>query len=182
MAVSAVAQDDSTESSKTGAEILPQKGDFALGMDATPVLNYLGNIFNNTSSNNLSFGTYTIGFKYQVQDNRALRSLVYINNSTNIDKQYVQDDAAVAQDPLSTDEVIRRVKKFADKKYDYVFTHGKSGEYGHKRHLLVHNAVKEMIDKKILSCKRLFFFSYVKKGEYAYTNKNADKFIKLNTL
>ena len=82
--------------------------------------------------------------------------------------------------PQTTDEVKKRVKKFAKKDYDIIFTHGLNGEYGHKRHVLAHKGVVEMIDDKEMNCKKLFFFSYVKKGKYSYPDKNSNKFIKLN--
>lgn len=81
---------------------------------------------------------------------------------------------------ISTDEVIKRLRKFSNKKYDYIFTHGKNGEYGHIRHTLVNKAVREMLNKKMLLCSELFFFSYIKKGKFCYADKSADTFIKLN--
>ena len=80
---------------------------------------------------------------------------------------------------ISTEEVTTRVKQFAKEDYDYIFTHGNNGEYGHKRHLDVHNAVKEMIKNKSLTCKELFFFAYDQKGDYCYPSKQADKFINI---
>ena len=81
---------------------------------------------------------------------------------------------------ILTKEVIKRIKKHCNKNYDYIFTHGENGEYGHKRHIDVHNAVVEMLEKKDLSCKKVFFFSYRKKGGICCANKFSDKFIKLN--
>lgn len=81
---------------------------------------------------------------------------------------------------ISTSEVIKRIKKYSNKAYDYIFTHGKNGEYGHKRHIDVNKAVLEMLKKKILSGKKIFFFSYVKKRGFCYANKNSDNFIKLS--
>ena len=82
--------------------------------------------------------------------------------------------------PLDLREVIERILKLADSKYDYIFTHGENGEYGHIRHIEVHKAILEMIQKKMISTRRLFFFDYIKKDNDCYANKNADKFIKLN--
>ena len=81
---------------------------------------------------------------------------------------------------IKTNEVIKRIKKLKQKKYDLIYTHGKNGEYGHKRHVDVHKAIIEMLEKKILSTKKVFFFSYKKKGKFCYANKNSDKFLKLN--
>ena len=80
---------------------------------------------------------------------------------------------------ISTDEVIGRIEKHSNKDYDYIFTHGKNGEYGHKRHIDVNIAVIEMLNKKSLSAKKIFFFSYIKKGKFCYAAKKSDKFINL---
>lgn len=79
-------------------------------------------------------------------------------------------------------DVIKRIKKYANKKYDYIFTHGKNGEYGHKRHVDIHKAVGEMLKSRMLLAKKVFFFSYVKKGKFSYPNKSSDRFINLSTL
>lgn len=80
---------------------------------------------------------------------------------------------------ISPEDIIRRVQGFAGGKYyDSVFTHGENGEYGHIRHKEVNKAVEKMLEEKKISCKELFFFSYIKKGRFCYMNKNANKFIK----
>jgi LmbE family N-acetylglucosaminyl deacetylase len=81
---------------------------------------------------------------------------------------------------ISTEEVVKRVKRFGEKKYDYIFTHGENGEYGHRRHKLVNKAVKEMLSNKQLQAKKVFFFDYIKSDKIVVANKNSDKFIKLN--
>ena len=81
---------------------------------------------------------------------------------------------------IPLDEVVKRIKKYSKKNYNYLFTHGKNGEYGHKRHIDVHNAITNMLDKKLLSAKKIFLFSYIKKGKLCYSNKNAKRFIKLD--
>jgi LmbE family N-acetylglucosaminyl deacetylase len=84
---------------------------------------------------------------------------------------------------ISNQDIINRIQQFLKQNtnYDYVFTHGENGEYGHIRHIETHKAVNEMLNKKLLSCKKVFFFSYFKdeKQEVCYINKNADKLIKL---
>lgn len=86
---------------------------------------------------------------------------------------------------ISSRDIIKRILRVTKgKNYDYLFTHGENGEYGHRRHIEVHKAVVEMLEKKLLSAKKVFFFSYVKKRgflhSYAICNSNADKLIKLN--
>lgn len=83
---------------------------------------------------------------------------------------------------IPLDEVKKRIKKYSDNYYDYIFSHGKNGEYGHKRHIDVNKAAVEMLKKKQLSGKKIFFFSYLKKGRICYPNKNSDRFINLNIL
>jgi len=81
-------------------------------------------------------------------------------------------------------EVIKRIKKFAEAEYDFIFTHGVNGEYGHKRHIGVNRAVVEMLNMKLLKAKKVLFFSYEKRENkhqgYAIYNSSADKLIKLN--
>lgn len=65
--------------------------------------------------------------------------------------------------------------------YDCIFTHGKNGEYGHLRHKEVHNAIRNLIKSKKLICKKAFYFDYIKEGDLALANKNADLVVKLNS-
>jgi hypothetical protein len=66
--------------SKKGIYILPEQGEFALGVDATPFLNYLGNALNLYGNNAPQFN-YGNGFsggnavygKYMLADNKAVR-------------------------------------------------------------------------------------------------------------
>jgi len=84
---------------------------------------------------------------------------------------------------IPVDEIIKRIKKFKpNKNYDYIFTHGKNGEYGHKRHKEIHKAIIKMLNEKNLSCKKLFLFSYIKKNKSCFANKNSDKFIRLKDI
>jgi LmbE family N-acetylglucosaminyl deacetylase len=69
--------------------------------------------------------------------------------------------------PISEKDVISIIKKSVPaKNYDFVFTHGENGEYGHIRHVDVHNAVKSMIKSRDLISKKVYFFNY-EKGENA---------------
>jgi len=63
-------------------------------------------------------------------------------------------------EPLDISEVINKIKKLPIKDYDFIFTHGKNGEYNHIRHKEIHQAVKEMVQDNELNCNKLFFFSY----------------------
>ena len=108
---------------------------------------------------------------------KMLNAKGYISDLDDFEKGYFKK--------ISSQDIIKRILKFAkEKKYDYLFTHGKNGEYEHIRHKEIHNAVKEMLNKKILSVKKVFFFSYLPKKNnfqgYAKYNSSADKLIKLN--
>jgi len=65
--------------------------------------------------------------------------------------------------PLELNSVISEIKKALPAfDYDYVFTHGENGEYGHIRHLEVHRALKKMVEEGNLKAKNFFFFNYEK--------------------
>jgi LmbE family N-acetylglucosaminyl deacetylase len=66
---------------------------------------------------------------------------------------------------LSFNEIKKRITKFSKRRYDYIFTHGENGEYGHIRHIETHDAVVDMLRNKKLKCKEVFFFSYTKKSK-----------------
>lgn len=54
------------------------------------------------------------------------------------------------------------LSKIGDKRFDYLFTHGKNGEYGHLLHRAAHLAVKELAGSGKLRAKEIFFFHYEK--------------------
>jgi hypothetical protein len=104
-------------------------------------------------------------------------------------KNFISDLEDETLNPVDLSEITNRIKEFAGKEYDYIFTHGENGEYGHVRHKEVHRAVKKMFLDKYLKAKKTFFFDYVKKnapgtdtGFNCYIDKNADKFINLNKI
>ncbi len=100
-------------------------------------------------------------------------------------KSYISDLEDEKLNKLPLNEIIKRIENLIPRKdYDYVFTHGANGEYGHIRHKEVHNSVDKMIKNKQLSCDKLFFFSYAKKNKICCADKNSDKLIRLkdNTL
>jgi len=81
---------------------------------------------------------------------------------------------------LSLNEITKRINQLSPRKnYDYIFTHGENGEYGHIRHKEVHNSVDKMIKNKQLSCNKLFFFSYANKNKICRADENSDKLIRL---
>jgi LmbE family N-acetylglucosaminyl deacetylase len=71
------------------------------------------------------------------------------------------EDEGIMNVEESLPEIKKRVTaNFAGEKFAYIFTHGYNGEYGHERHLGTHLAVKDLIKNKVITCKKLFFFSY----------------------
>jgi hypothetical protein len=79
----------------------PKKGDLAIGLDATPILNYVGNMLNGTTGNTLNLADQTIYGRYYITDNSAIRFSLDVNNVTNIKRSQVADLAALAVDPAS---------------------------------------------------------------------------------
>lgn len=88
---------------------------------------------------------------------------------------------------MNVEESLSEIKKritanFAREKFAYIFTHGYNGEYGHERHLGTHLAVKDLIKNRIITCEKLFFFSYQlnPKKNIVNNTKSSDFAIELN--
>jgi len=65
-------------------------------------------------------------------------------------------------DSIPIEEVIKKIKSIVPKNnYDFIFTHGENGEYGHIRHKEVHVAVKKMVKDKELKSKENYYFCYI---------------------
>ncbi len=80
-------------------------------------------------------------------------------------KGIILDLDDVKLNPLKISLVEKTIKDSLPKKrYDYIFTHGKNGEYGHIRHLETYKAVKRLVEQKELTAKKFFCFDY-KKGK-----------------
>jgi hypothetical protein len=70
--------------SKNGTPILPEADDWSIGFDANPMLNYFGNLFNNSTNNSVSMNypsnnAMTLVGKMVVDENTAYRAKVAIN-------------------------------------------------------------------------------------------------------
>ncbi|MCA6364864.1 MAG: hypothetical protein IM638_17670 [Bacteroidetes bacterium] len=106
---SAFAQD---LTSKKGEPILPEAGDWAIGVDATPFLDYFGNFIGGNGSN---YGTANWAFtnpfamitgKMFVSPNMAYRGMLRIGFGSETMKNFVTDDASTATPPATvTDEM-----------------------------------------------------------------------------
>lgn len=88
------------------ATLRPEAGDFAIGLDVLPYVNYLGNVFGKTYNNNLNLATdYALCGKYFLTNTTAIRVSLKTSMSTDKVYTYVTDDAQQVIDPTSTAEV-----------------------------------------------------------------------------
>lgn len=98
--------------SKKGVEILPKGGDIALGINAVPVLSFVGNTFNGTANNSTSFNfvdnTNAIYVKYFLDDETALRAKLRIAHNSIKDVQYIMKDTTPVPDSLLTVEDVQK--------------------------------------------------------------------------
>lgn len=94
------------------------------------------------------------------------------------------EDEGIMDVEKSLPEIKKRIMaNFAREKFAYIFTHGYNGEYGHERHLGTHLAIKDLIKNKIITCEKLFFFSYQSdpKKNIVNNTKLSDFAIQLNS-
>jgi hypothetical protein len=98
---------------KSGQQVLPQAGDFAISIDATPILKYAGNVFNgNTDNNNTNwfyngdniFSAPSIVGKYFLTDNTALRAKLHLGFSSYTDVDLVNDVNSTATPPAKVED------------------------------------------------------------------------------
>jgi LmbE family N-acetylglucosaminyl deacetylase len=87
---------------------------------------------------------------------------------------------------LSLKASIRPIKKIVTeiigtKHFDYVFSHGASGEYGHERHISTHLAILDLVKAKKIKTDQLWCFHYKKLSKYKLVARaGADHILKLN--
>ncbi len=96
---------------KEASSFLPAAGDFAIGVDAMPYIEFIGNMFSgHDERNSLYVGQSTIYGKYYLSPDAAVRAELYLNNYTASDLNYVQDDALFNADPTAQVEDLRQIK------------------------------------------------------------------------
>lgn len=66
---------------------------------------------------------------------------------------------------MSVKESIPKIKRIIklelkNRKYEYLFTHGDNGEYGHLRHKGVNRAVRQLASERQLSVNKTLYFNY----------------------
>jgi len=82
----------------------------------------------------------------------------------------------------SVPKIIKIIKqKIGKKKFDYIFTHGPNGEYGHLRHSGASRAVDKIIKSRELRCGQFLNFAYKTNAQNKILNSRRAKFfIKLS--
>lgn len=86
----------------------------------------------------------------RVCDHYSAQSII-----TNIEDK---DAMSIGQSiPLIRETILERLPQ---KKFSYIFTHNSNGEYGHPRHIGVHNAVIGLLKEKEISGKKIIAFAY----------------------
>ncbi len=85
---------------KHGELVLPEAKEFCIGVDALPILEYVGNIFNNTANNSISWGyvnapRYKVSIfgKYMISPTQAYRANIRIGFNNWSVKNMVTKDA-----------------------------------------------------------------------------------------
>lgn len=106
------AQDEELKSKK-GVPILPESGDYALGVNAVPFFEYVGNTFNGNAFNTVGFNfvnNQAIMGKYFLDDATAIRGMVRIGYLNQMDREFVVKSADVP-DP---DDLVEDLQKDAN--------------------------------------------------------------------
>lgn len=93
---------------KRGYKILPEKGDFALGIDAVPFFEYLGNMFNKEHNNAPFVDGFngSIAGKYFFYDDMAIRVRVNAGFSGKEYKGVIANDTEIYHDPMNVDATV----------------------------------------------------------------------------
>lgn len=94
---------DEPITSKRGQRILPERGDFALGFDAVPFLEYVGNIFNGTANNTVGAEfpgvDQQVFGKYFLTDEMAARGRLAVEQDRETNRNRVILDNQPIPDP-----------------------------------------------------------------------------------
>lgn len=102
---------DASLTNKEGTPVLPEQGEFAVGFNAVPVLNWMGNMFNNTSNNTYisnnkfvsNLGNNVLFGKYMLESDRAIRAHLRIGVNNLSRDNYVIDDTKNHPDSMVMD-------------------------------------------------------------------------------
>lgn len=96
--------------SKKGEPFLPEKGDWGLGIDAVPFLEYTGRLLSQNGSNSPTINTVSgfplqISGKYFMEEKRAIRARLRVGISSATDKNSVIDMVNTTLDTVYTQDV-----------------------------------------------------------------------------
>ena len=114
-----MAQDTTTDeyneaafTSRRGVALLPKAGDFALGIDASPFLTYLGGFLSSSGRTSPDFNgvNQTIYGKYFIEDDRAIRARLSLNMYNRMNKSVVRNDEEVINNPLNANATVIDVR------------------------------------------------------------------------
>ena len=128
--------------SKRGEYILPEAGDFALGINALPMVEYFGNMFNGHAGNTTSFGTFThrlvsttpiLFGKYYLTDKTAIRAGLLIGVYNTTDRENVMMNQQIPDPLVTVTDVMKSTETDLGIGADYLMYRGKGrvqGFYG----------------------------------------------------
>ena len=88
------------------------------------------------------------------------------------------EDEGIMNISQSIPEIEKRIGRYIGNTevFDYIFTHGANGEYGHPRHVGVHRAVGRLLQSKKLYARQCFYFSYGADAHKRVYNKKSAMF------
>lgn len=112
---------------KKGYQILPQAGDFAIGIDANPFLNYGIGLFSGSAAPTFDGYGGNIYGKYFLKDNQAIRAKLFIGMNNTSRKFEILDDVAAAASTPDLDARVVDVRKIGNT------TFGLAGGYEWRR-------------------------------------------------
>lgn len=88
-------QQDSLLRNKKGKLVLPQKGDFAVGISANPIFSYVGNMLSSSGNNQLNvspINSYQLNGKYFLSSKNAIRMKLGIHQTSKLYENNLIDD------------------------------------------------------------------------------------------
>lgn len=91
------------------------------------------------------------------------------------------DDGRLSQEqliPLIKKIVLKQLSRPKQRQFNFIFTHGKNGEYGHLMHVATHQAVSALVKENKLKTETLLCFNY-KKNRLPTAKANSDLIIHL---
>jgi len=128
--------------SKRGEYILPVEGDFALGINAIPIVEYFGNLFNGKTNNTASFRAMNwnrtinnpvLFGKYYLSDKSAIRAGLTIGIENSVDRENVMMNQQIPDPKVTVTDVWSHTGTTLGIGGDYLMYRGKGrlqGFYG----------------------------------------------------